>query len=73
MWFIIWFIRMLLIVLPFFLQEYIVVLVCNGKNQNQARDDLEAFLGEDSGRFVAWYIAPCLSNLSASETFIFQS
>ncbi|XP_072991077.1 uncharacterized protein [Typha latifolia] len=36
------------------LAEYIVVLVCNGKHQTQARDDLEAFLGEDSGRFVAW-------------------
>lgn len=36
------------------LAEYIVVLVCNGKHQNQARDDLDAFLGEDSGKFVAW-------------------
>ncbi|XP_020083026.1 uncharacterized protein LOC109706531 isoform X1 [Ananas comosus] len=36
------------------LAEYIVVLVCNGKNQNQARDDLEAFLGDDSAKFVAW-------------------
>ncbi|PKA51433.1 Nuclear cap-binding protein subunit 2 [Apostasia shenzhenica] len=36
------------------LAEYIVVLVCNGKNQNQARDDLEAFLGDDSGAFVSW-------------------
>lgn len=31
------------------------MLVCNGKNQNQARDDLEAFLGDDSAKFVAWY------------------
>ncbi|KAJ6835993.1 uncharacterized protein M6B38_329225 [Iris pallida] len=36
------------------LAEYIVVLVCNGKHQVQARDDLEAFLGDDSGKFVAW-------------------
>ncbi|KAA8521002.1 hypothetical protein F0562_011710 [Nyssa sinensis] len=36
------------------LAEYITVLVCNGKNQNQARDDLEAFLGEMSGEFVSW-------------------
>ncbi|KAL0916635.1 hypothetical protein M5K25_014163 [Dendrobium thyrsiflorum] len=36
------------------LAEYIVVLVCNGKHQNQARDDLQAFLGEESGTFVAW-------------------
>ncbi|XP_008809086.2 zinc finger CCCH domain-containing protein 14 [Phoenix dactylifera] len=36
------------------LAEYVVVLVCNGKNQNQARDDLEAFLGDESAKFVAW-------------------
>ncbi|XP_068637396.1 uncharacterized protein [Aristolochia californica] len=36
------------------LAEYIVVLVCNGKNQNEARDDLEAFLGYQSGKFVSW-------------------
>lgn len=36
------------------LAEYIVVLVCNGKHQNQARDDLEAFLGNSSGKFVSW-------------------
>lgn len=31
------------------------MLVCNGKNQNQAREDLEAFLGAESGAFVSWY------------------
>ncbi|GMQ02587.1 hypothetical protein CsSME_00048737 [Camellia sinensis var. sinensis] len=36
------------------LAEYIIVLVCNGKHQVQARDDLEAFLGERSGEFVSW-------------------
>ncbi|KAJ1270399.1 hypothetical protein BS78_06G049500 [Paspalum vaginatum] len=36
------------------LAEYIVVLICNGKHQYQARDDLEAFLGDDSAKFVAW-------------------
>lgn len=36
------------------LAEYIVVLVCNGKHQYQARDDLEAFLGDESAKFVAW-------------------
>ncbi|KAK8953780.1 hypothetical protein KSP39_PZI002510 [Platanthera zijinensis] len=36
------------------LAEYIVVLVCNGKHQTQARDDLQAFLGEESGTFVTW-------------------
>ena len=32
-------------------QEYITVLVCNGKHQYQARDDLEAFLGTRSADF----------------------
>ncbi|XP_057958875.1 uncharacterized protein LOC131151623 isoform X2 [Malania oleifera] len=36
------------------LAEYITVLVCNGKHQYQARDDLEAFLGERSAEFVSW-------------------
>ncbi|XP_026458186.1 uncharacterized protein LOC113358743 isoform X2 [Papaver somniferum] len=36
------------------LAEYIMVLVCNGKHQHQARDDLEAFLGEKSSEFVSW-------------------
>ncbi|PRQ51939.1 putative PWI domain, nucleotide-binding alpha-beta plait domain-containing protein [Rosa chinensis] len=34
--------------------EYITVLICNGKDQYQARDDLEAFLGERSEEFVSW-------------------
>ncbi|GAB4837652.1 hypothetical protein Ancab_002502 [Ancistrocladus abbreviatus] len=36
------------------LAEYITVLVCNGKNQNQARNDLEEFLGERTEDFVSW-------------------
>ncbi|KAG6532845.1 hypothetical protein ZIOFF_006700 [Zingiber officinale] len=36
------------------IQEYIIILVCNGKHQNQARDELEAFLGNESENFVAW-------------------
>ncbi|GAB2222945.1 hypothetical protein Drorol1_Dr00017077, partial [Drosera rotundifolia] len=36
------------------LADYITVLVCNGKNQNQAKDDLDAFLGEKSVVFVSW-------------------
>ncbi|CAH2061258.1 unnamed protein product [Thlaspi arvense] len=35
------------------LSEYITVIVCNGKSQSQARYYLEAFLGEQSGKFVA--------------------
>ncbi|XP_057476596.1 uncharacterized protein LOC130764393 isoform X1 [Actinidia eriantha] len=36
------------------LADYIIVLVCNGKHQIEARDDLEAFLGERSSEFVSW-------------------
>ncbi|XP_057851807.1 uncharacterized protein LOC131061992 isoform X2 [Cryptomeria japonica] len=36
------------------LAEYVVVLVCNGKHQLQAMEDLDAFLGDESGPFVAW-------------------
>ncbi|KAG8083332.1 hypothetical protein GUJ93_ZPchr0015g6640 [Zizania palustris] len=36
------------------LAEYIVILICNGKHQYQTRDDLEAFLGDDSTKFVSW-------------------
>ncbi|KAE8099837.1 hypothetical protein FH972_017786 [Carpinus fangiana] len=36
------------------LAEYITVLVCNGKSQYQARDDLHAFLGERAADFVSW-------------------
>ena len=34
------------------------MLVCNGKDQYQARDDLEAFLGERTADFVSWYFLP---------------
>ncbi|XP_010417188.1 PREDICTED: uncharacterized protein LOC104702953 [Camelina sativa] len=33
--------------------EYVTVLVCNGKSQSQAREDLDPFLGEKSRGFVA--------------------
>ncbi|XP_010525851.1 PREDICTED: uncharacterized protein LOC104803582 isoform X2 [Tarenaya hassleriana] len=35
------------------LAEYITVLVCNGKSQRQAREDLQAFLGDQSEGFVS--------------------
>ncbi|CAH8263353.1 unnamed protein product [Arabidopsis lyrata] len=34
------------------LAEYVTVLVCNGKNQRQVSEDLEAFLREQSWKFV---------------------
>ncbi|TQE09680.1 hypothetical protein C1H46_004637 [Malus baccata] len=36
------------------LAEYITVLVCNGKHQYQAKEDLEAFLGDVTVDFVSW-------------------
>ncbi|KAK4852867.1 hypothetical protein QYF36_000355 [Acer negundo] len=36
------------------LAEYIVVLVCNGKDQYQTRDELDAFLANRSYHFVSW-------------------
>ncbi|KAL8153621.1 LOW QUALITY PROTEIN: hypothetical protein V2J09_011381 [Rumex salicifolius] len=41
------------------LAEYITVLVCNGKTQIQARDDLDAFLGERSEAFDTDDIMAC--------------
>ncbi|PQQ01256.1 uncharacterized protein Pyn_22691 [Prunus yedoensis var. nudiflora] len=37
------------------LAEYITVLICNGKHQYQAKEDLEAFLGNRTVEFVSWY------------------
>ncbi|XP_010278488.1 PREDICTED: zinc finger CCCH domain-containing protein 14 [Nelumbo nucifera] len=48
------------------LAEYIIVLVCNGKHQIQARDDLEAFLGERSGEFVSWLWGVLLKHVHQS-------
>ncbi|KAM7263865.1 hypothetical protein ACFE04_001548 [Oxalis oulophora] len=36
------------------LSEYITVLVCNGKDQYQAKQDLDAFLGDKTTEFVEW-------------------
>ncbi|KAL6285159.1 hypothetical protein ACE6H2_009549 [Prunus campanulata] len=36
------------------LAEYITVLICNGKHQYQAKEDLEAFLGNRTAEFVSW-------------------
>ncbi|XP_034209312.1 uncharacterized protein LOC117622664 isoform X2 [Prunus dulcis] len=36
------------------LAEYITVLICNGKHQYQAKEDLEAFLGNRTVEFVSW-------------------
>lgn len=31
------------------------MLICNGKHQYQAKEDLEAFLGNRTVEFVSWY------------------
>ncbi|KAL5708590.1 hypothetical protein ACHQM5_019370 [Ranunculus cassubicifolius] len=36
------------------LAKYIVVLICNGKDQHETRHELEAFLGKESKEFVSW-------------------
>ncbi|BFG23938.1 hypothetical protein CerSpe_102130 [Prunus speciosa] len=36
------------------LAEYITLLICNGKHQYQAKEDLEAFLGNRTVEFVSW-------------------
>ncbi|KAH9303333.1 hypothetical protein KI387_014916, partial [Taxus chinensis] len=54
------------------LAEYVVVLVCHGKHQDQAKKDLDAFLGDHSSAFVAWLWDHVASNihdyLPASQT-----
>jgi type IV pilus biogenesis protein CpaD/CtpE len=46
------------------LSEYVTVLVCNGKSQRQASEDLEAFLKEQSWKFVVWFDI-CIPSLLA--------
>lgn len=35
-------------------QEYVIVLLRNGKRKEQARNELNVFLGDDSDSFVSW-------------------
>lgn len=46
------------------LAEYVAVLVCHGKQQDQAKRDLDAFLGDHSGAFVAWLWDHIASNIN---------
>lgn len=46
------------------LAEYVAVLVCHGKQQDQAKRDLDAFLGNHSGAFVAWLWDHIASNIN---------
>lgn len=38
----------------FVVQEYVVVLVSNGKCQSEVKSALEAFLGDSVTEFVSW-------------------
>lgn len=44
------------------------MLVCNGKHQYQAKEDLEAFLGDVTVDFVSWY--PDYQTLLISYNFL---
>lgn len=35
-------------------QEYVVVLLRNGRRKDEARSELDVFLGDDSDSFVSW-------------------
>lgn len=36
-------------------QEYVIVLLRNGRRKEEARNELNVFLGDDSSSFVSWY------------------
>ncbi|GJW01436.1 hypothetical protein Tco_1556687 [Tanacetum coccineum] len=38
----------------FCFQEYVIVLLKNGRRKEEARNELNVFLGDDSGSFVSW-------------------
>ena len=35
-------------------QEYVTVLLRNGRDKDEAKNELNVFLGDDSDSFVAW-------------------
>jgi hypothetical protein len=37
-----------------FWQEYVIVLLRNGRDKEEARNELNVFLGDDSDSFVSW-------------------
>ena len=50
------------------LQEYVIVLLKNGRRKEEAKNELKIFLADDSDSFVAWYVKcfflPLLENVS---------
>ncbi|KAI3676671.1 hypothetical protein L1987_86283 [Smallanthus sonchifolius] len=45
------------------LVEYVIVLLKNGRRKEEARNELNVFLGDDSGSFVSWLWDHLRSNL----------
>lgn len=37
------------------MQEYVIVLLRNGRHKEEAKKELNVFLGDDSDSFVNWY------------------
>ncbi|KAL5554541.1 hypothetical protein UlMin_041942 [Ulmus minor] len=50
------------------LADYVTILVCNGKNQYQAREYLDAFLGTKSEEFVSWLWGHLMTHSHLRET-----
>lgn len=44
--------------LHYFLQEYVIVLLRNGRHKEEAKKELNVFLGDDSDSFINWYSDP---------------
>lgn len=37
------------------LQEYVIVLLKNGRSKDEAKNELDVFLGDDSDSFISWW------------------
>lgn len=46
------------LLLDFLWQDYVIVLLRNGRRKEEARNELNVFLGDDSDSFVSWYFGP---------------
>lgn len=40
--------------LDLYWQEYVIVLLRNGRRKEEARNELNVFLGDDSTSFISW-------------------
>lgn len=37
------------------MQDYVLVLLRNGRRKDEAKKELDVFLGEETATFVSWY------------------